>query len=277
MTAAITLRLAGVPVEIRADASEDRAILERCYRDARDSHATDETPLRASLLDERRHDAEQADSWRIAIEGRPPADESNAIDAVRRFNHELVHGVMLRAPHLFFVHAGVVALDGRAIVLPGLSRAGKSTLVLALLERGAAFLSDELLVFDVERAVAVPFPRAIKIRDESYDYFPRLVDRMVGGGEGRFLPASLVAPLSTAVPIRTIVAPRWSPAGDDALTPISRGEGLLHVTASALNFGTHRTTSVAHLATLVADTTACTLTWRDPHEAAKAIANVHAS
>lgn len=42
-----------------------------------------------------------------------------------------------------FVHAGVVAWKGRAIVIPGRSQSGKSTLVKAFLEAGASYYSDE--------------------------------------------------------------------------------------------------------------------------------------
>ena len=45
-----------------------------------------------------------------------------------------------RATDSLFVHAGVVAWNGRAIVMPGASFAGKTTLVQAWLEAGATSL-----------------------------------------------------------------------------------------------------------------------------------------
>ena len=47
-----------------------------------------------------------------------------------------------------FVHAGLVSYRGRAILIPGRSRAGKSTLVAALVRAGARCLSDEHAVLD---------------------------------------------------------------------------------------------------------------------------------
>src|SRR4051794_11798184 len=47
-----------------------------------------------------------------------------------------------------FVHAGVVSWRGRAIVLPGRSLSGKTTLVIELLKAGADYYSDEFAVFD---------------------------------------------------------------------------------------------------------------------------------
>ena len=69
-----------------------------------------------------------------------------------------------RAPNHLFVHAGVVGWEGRAIVMPGASFAGKTTLVQAWLEAGATYYSDEFAVLD--RAGRVhPFARPLTIRD----------------------------------------------------------------------------------------------------------------
>ena len=68
------------------------------------------------------------------------------------------------APDHLFVHAGVVGWEGRAIVMPGASFAGKTTLVEAWLEAGATYYSDEFAILD--RAGRVhPFPRPLAIRD----------------------------------------------------------------------------------------------------------------
>lgn len=48
--------------------------------------------------------------------------------------------IVEQLPDLHAVHAGVVAFDGRAIVLPGTSHSGKSTLIRALLERAVVAL-----------------------------------------------------------------------------------------------------------------------------------------
>ena len=46
---------------------------------------------------------------------------------------------------------------------------------------------------------------------------------------------------------------------------------LLHLTRSALNFGTHREQSIEHLADLAYATSAFAVTWKDPHVAAAMI------
>ncbi len=63
-----------------------------------------------------------------------------------------------------FVHAGVVAWRGRALVLPGPSQSGKSTLVASLIAAGAKYYSDEYAVIDLEGRIH-PFPRRLRLRD----------------------------------------------------------------------------------------------------------------
>jgi hypothetical protein len=221
-------------------------------------------PIEASV--ERR-----GDSFAVRVAGRDDATAPDLIGAVSALNHELLHAVMLRNLHLFYVHAGVVAFGARAIVLPGLSRAGKSTIVLALLQEGARLLSDELAVYDPATGALLPFPRAVKVRDECVAYFPALAHAFVGSGEGRFLrPDALgterAAPHARA---RLIAAPQWRENGATVLEPLSQGQGLLHLVSAALNFGSQRERSIDHLAALASDTECVALPWRCPHTAAK--------
>src|SRR5512132_3614681 len=67
------------------------------------------------------------------------------------------------ARHRVFVHAGVVGWKGKAIVMPGRSFSGKSTLVAELVKAGATYYSDEYAVFD-SRGRVHPFLKPLEIR-----------------------------------------------------------------------------------------------------------------
>jgi hypothetical protein len=58
------------------------------------------------------------------------------------------------------LHAGTVVLDGRALAVVGASGAGKTTLTLELLRRGARFLADDVTALKAGRedVVALPGP-----------------------------------------------------------------------------------------------------------------------
>ncbi len=64
-----------------------------------------------------------------------------------------------------FIHAGVVGWKGRAILLPGKSMSGKSTLVRKLIAAGATYYSDEFAVLDPHGLVH-PYPRALSVRHD---------------------------------------------------------------------------------------------------------------
>ncbi len=75
------------------------------------------------------------------------------------------HAVAQRSQQMLFVHAGVVGWRGLAIVIPGRSGTGKSTLVAELVLRGAVYYSDEFAVLDDTGRVH-PYRRPLVLRDE---------------------------------------------------------------------------------------------------------------
>jgi hypothetical protein len=91
-----------------------------------------------------------------------------------RLEQEIVAAVARRSRCLW-LHAGAVLLDGRALVLPGSSFAGKSTLVDALVGRGARYLSDEWAAIDPRGRVHA-MPRPPRLREGR----PRQADEAAG-------------------------------------------------------------------------------------------------
>jgi hypothetical protein len=67
------------------------------------------------------------------------------------------------ASHRLFVHAGAVVWKDRAILIPGASMSGKSTLVAALVDQGARYWSDDFAVLDGEaRVFSYPVPLQLR-------------------------------------------------------------------------------------------------------------------
>ncbi len=82
---------------------------------------------------------------------------------------------------------------GCAIVLPGRTFAGKSTLVAALLRAGAAYYSDEFAVLD-EQGRVHPFPRLLAMRNQSGEADGKRGPDHFGGVVGtEALPTGLIA------------------------------------------------------------------------------------
>jgi len=126
--------------------------------------------------------------------------------------------VALHAPRLTFVHAGVVAHEGRAIVIPGHSFAGKSTLTAALVAEGALYYSDEYTVLDDEGLVH-PYPKPVSLRRENAMQADHTIESL-GGTAG-------VDPVPIGLAAVTYYEPgaRWEPrqlgAGESALALLS--------------------------------------------------------
>jgi hypothetical protein len=87
-------------------------------------------------------------------------DRHGLVDAFE--NHAKLE-LAFRAPHHVFVHAGVVGWRGAAIVIPGRSRSGKTTLVEALVRAGAEYYSDEFAVLD-SRGQVHPYAIPLGVR-----------------------------------------------------------------------------------------------------------------
>jgi hypothetical protein len=88
------------------------------------------------------------------------------------------------APRRVFVHAGVVGWQGRAILLPGTSHAGKTTLVAALVRAGATYYSDEYAVLDDSGRVH-PYTRDPRMRGEDDRTTPVPLATLGGAPAGR--------------------------------------------------------------------------------------------
>lgn len=85
--------------------------------------------------------------------------------AAQALESRIHHYVAALTDRAVFVHAGVVSWRGRAIIVPGPSHTGKSTLVLALVELGMTYYSDEYAVIDFDGYVHA-FPRQLRLRPD---------------------------------------------------------------------------------------------------------------
>jgi hypothetical protein len=113
-------------------------------------------------------------------------------EAIETFESNLQLFVAEEARRRVFIHAGVVGWRGKAIVLPGRSYAGKTTLVAELVRAGATYYSDEYAVLDNQGRVH-PYPRPLQIRGEGTNRQKQYGVETLGGRAGKKpLPVGLV-------------------------------------------------------------------------------------
>jgi hypothetical protein len=125
------------------------------------------------------------------------------------------HAIAESATEHVFLHAGVVACRGKAILLPGRSFCGKSALVRELLLQGAVYLSDEFAVLD-EDGLVHPFPRPLSLRT----------------WEGRFPCQPIDLGAQTAVgpmPVQLVAFTHFEPTGKFRPSPITPGKAMMEL------------------------------------------------
>jgi hypothetical protein len=152
---------------------------------------------------------------RVMCDEQPIAGPVDLRLALGILDAQLRMHIALHAPDHVFVHAGVVGVGERAIVLPGRSFAGKTTLVAALVQAGAEYWSDEYAVLDADGLVH-PYPKPLSVRINAARVTEERPVESLGGRAGdRPLPVALIA--FTSYRPGVAWAPRPCTAGEGAV------------------------------------------------------------
>ena len=122
-------------------------------------------------------------------------DPTARADVARRLASEVHLAIAAHADGVTFIHAGAVAWRGAGVILPGTSRAGKSTLVHALLLAGASYLSDEYAVLD-HAGHMHPYTKPLAIREPT--------------GTKLVQPERIGTVATKPVPVRAVVHTRYT-------------------------------------------------------------------
>src|SRR6202521_2260998 len=127
------------------------------------------------------------------------------------------------APRRVFVHAGVVGWNGRAIVIPGLSHSGKTTLVDRLIRAGATYYSDEYAVLDARGRVH-PYPRALGMR-------------LPDGRDAKKVQAEEIGAEVGSKPLRIglVISTRYKDGARWRPKQITRGKGVLELMSNTVS------------------------------------------
>jgi len=219
----LTFSMFGVRIEVRVD---DASLVERiltclppgCSADASAridrtyeilSNAPGSTPSHSRSTD------------RFLLADRSLVWQSSDADALcRRFQSHVELFLSVRARTHAIVHAGVVGWEGRAIVIPGRSVSGKTTLVEALIRQGAEYLSDQYAVLDPDGLVS-PFLRPLWIRQDP-QVRRACAPEDLGAVTGRI-----------PLPVRFIVVTEYRPGAPWQPRQLTPGEAVLALLSNA--------------------------------------------
>ncbi len=121
-----------------------------------------------------------------------------------------------------FLHAGVVGWKNRAIVIPARSFSGKTTLVAALVKKGALYYSDEYAVLDADGNVE-PFPKWLSLRGiiNPYTQLDCSVESIGGVAGKNTIPVAMV--LIARYQKEKKIPKKWNPRR------LSSGQGIMEI------------------------------------------------
>lgn len=174
------------------------------------------------------------------------------------------------------VHAGAVALEGRAVLFPGASGTGKSTITAACLARGMGYLSDEAVAVDLVSGLVTGLSRPIMLTPWSRRAL-RLDDGHEARGEGkRAVPAERLGSTIVAGPLavaHVVVVRHGAPV--TAMMPMTPGEALTHVLAASFNHYRHGETAWEAVVRMAGSASGWYLDVADLETAADAVAELH--
>ena len=149
------------------------------------------------------------------------ADLQMAIDA---FESDLQLYVAEMSPRRVFVHAGVVGWRGQAVIIPGRSFSGKSTLTAELVKAGATYYSDEYAVLD-EQGRVHHYARPIGIREHGeFEKATKYAVETLGGRPG-----------SKPLPVKLVLVSKYKPGARWRPRELSAGEGALALLANTVS------------------------------------------
>lgn len=143
------------------------------------------------------------------------------------------------------LHAGVVARNDKALILPAEPGSGKSTLTCALHLAGWRFLSDEFGVVDPETGMVLPMLKPAALKNRSIEIIGKQTGAVLGpvfpgtrkGDVAHFVPnRDSFDNRHTAATPRLVVFPRFVAGGGLQCTPLPKARAVMRLGLNSFNY-----------------------------------------
>jgi hypothetical protein len=210
-------------------------------------------------------------SW-IEIRDSIGRCERGSFDVVAHYARKWVTAAFVAAqPELLWVHASAASLNGSAILLAGGAGAGKSTVLVQMLERSWFLLADDVVAVRPDRLEALPLPFNPEVRatprgfEEDWRVFLEQPKALAP------VRAEQIASKPTAV--AAIVFPEYSPDVEQpVLAPLTVVSAAQVPATQCLHAGVGKPRRIADVFALARHVPGYRLRYRDPASAASELA-----
>jgi len=158
-------------------------------------------------------------------------------DFLYMFEKDMTIETQKLRPDLYFVHAAVLELDGRALALVAPSGYGKSTTTWGLLHHGFKYLSDELAPVHLTTMRVHPFPHALCLKAVPSEEYP-LPKETIYTTYTAHVPIACPPGETTrqTIPLEAIFFVRFiGEISEPVLKPIGKAEAAARLFTNALN------------------------------------------
>lgn len=144
------------------------------------------------------------------------------------------------------IHAAVVEKNSKALILPGIPGAGKSTLCAALIQKGWRLLSDELTLVDCESGYILPVPRPVSLKNDSIKVvaetfpdtqFSSIVHDTLKGSVSLLKPPKFsVSQADELASPALVIFPKFQSQSDLKIEEINRGDAFMKLADLSFNY-----------------------------------------
>ncbi len=257
------LTVAGVPIAVRSSSERDWETIEGYLPTGRPLAGTRQPRIVYSFTPIDAPRVLEPANQHVLYRGTERLIRSKDLTAVlKTLSSDLHWQVAAHTRSSILVHAGAVAYQGRGVIMPGHSRAGKSTLVAALLRRGATYYSDEAALID-RRGLLHPLGEPIWLE-------PR--GTPAGTPKQPLAPAALGARLGRAAcAIQLIAFPEWAPHARRRVTPLAEPAVLASLLLHTLVGTAHPARTLTFLTRTIKDAMTVHIRYAEADDAAEVL------
>ncbi len=159
------------------------------------------------------------------------------------------------------VHSAILAKDDKAIMFPAPPGSGKSTLTAYLSMKGWRLLSDEMTIIELNSRTAIPFVRAISLKNNSIDlvkqWFPDVImsdiakDTQKGDVAHVQPPKYSVQNGTQKAEIVGIVFPKYTPSTQLDIYQLDQSDTFMQLANNSFNYNVIGTEAFKTISKLV--------------------------
>lgn len=99
-----------------------------------------------------------------------------------KYSNELIFHIIFIFVRLFskllFLHGSGAEINGKKIIFPAWGGAGKTNLMIALLEKGSRYIADDIVVIETDSNTVLPFQKTLSLLDYNFADNRRLVSHL---------------------------------------------------------------------------------------------------